>query len=542
MALKKPPYQTYKVKDSKFLKHFNKSRKTKHRSVFCHAPFTSMNFQQNGDVIVCCFNKHYVIGHFPTQTLKEIWFGEKAMALRKKFNENILDAEGCDFCIKQLEGGDFERLHASRYDDFAYNNKYPQPIIEYPRVMEFEISNQCNLECTMCTGYYSSSIRKNREKLPPSKFYYETGFVDQLLEFIPHLEKATFLGGEPFMIKEYIDLWDNMRQINPSLKISITTNGTILNSRVKRILEDLQVWIIVSIDSIVEETYRKIRINADYQKVMNHIEYFIDYSKRKNTGLTFAVCPITDNWHEMAALTAYCNSRKIKLFLNTVIKPIHKSLKYQSPDKLEAILNQLKIDYWTKGLFMSFASKNTKQFKSLIHQVEQWSNNHHTYKEKKFQAILDEEKQTINAHKSTLTLPYYLNQDYCKKLLHIMTTLRIQHLPDNKELFIQHHYIKSSHQQLQALSEEMGQDLFVRTFFHMANLYTHIIEPSKGQNVDTIELILNRLTSALSRLNAWNHLVQDLKNAHPLYLASSVQSYLDMDESMFEQTLTSSRA
>jgi hypothetical protein len=76
----------------------------------------------------------------------------------------------------------------------------------------------------------------------------------------------------------------------------------------------------------------------------------------------------------------------------------------------------------------------------------------------------------------------------------------------------------------------------------MANLYTHIIEPVKGQNVATIELILNKLTSAVKKLHAWNHLVQDLRNADPIYLASSVQSYLDMDDKMFEEGLISSRA
>jgi MoaA/NifB/PqqE/SkfB family radical SAM enzyme len=82
--------------------------------------------------------------------------------------------------------------------------------INYPRVMEFELSNECNLECVMCNGYFSSSIRKNREKLPASVSPYNDQFVDELDQFIPHLTDAKFLGGEPFMIDIYLKIWERI--------------------------------------------------------------------------------------------------------------------------------------------------------------------------------------------------------------------------------------------------------------------------------------------------------------------------------------------
>jgi MoaA/NifB/PqqE/SkfB family radical SAM enzyme len=75
-----------------------------------------------------------------------------------------------------------------------------------PKVMEFELSNECNLECVMCNGSFSSSIRKNREKLPPIISPYNDDFVNELDAFIPHLTDAKFLGGEPFMIEIYLKI------------------------------------------------------------------------------------------------------------------------------------------------------------------------------------------------------------------------------------------------------------------------------------------------------------------------------------------------
>jgi MoaA/NifB/PqqE/SkfB family radical SAM enzyme len=198
-----------------------------------------------------------------------------------------------------LEAGNYHGVRARYYDEFAPNTLGPRlnylkqslgGAVPYPRVMEFELSNTCNLECIMCNGYFSSSIRKNREHLPPIESPYNDKFVDELDEFIPHLTDAKFLGGEPFMIDIYLSIWERIRKLNPNIRIHITTNGTFLNNRIKDLLEGLKAGIILSIDSVNKETYPKIRVNGSYDKVMENLEYFRDYTKRKSTFLSMAAC------------------------------------------------------------------------------------------------------------------------------------------------------------------------------------------------------------------------------------------------------------
>lgn len=328
---------------------YTATRKGTYKKVICHAPFVNLNFEQNGNVRACCYNTKHILGQWPRQSVKEIWNGKSANELRNYIIENNLGG-GCMECGKMIESGNYQGVRARYYDEFAPNSiktfihyirNSLNGHIAYPKVMEFELSNECNLECVMCNGYFSSSIRKNREKLPPVQSVYNEKFVDELDEFIPHLTDAKFLGGEPFMIDIYLKIWERILKINPSIRIHITTNATFLNNRVKDLLEGLKAGIILSIDSVNPETYRKIRVNGNYDKVLENVEYFRDYTKRKKTFLSIAACPITYNWKELPEMLEFCMAKKIALYFNAVFSPPELSLREQSEEYLEEVIGFL---------------------------------------------------------------------------------------------------------------------------------------------------------------------------------------------------------
>jgi len=325
------------------------TRNGTYKGIICHAPFVNLNFEQNGNVRACCYNTQHILGQWPQQSIKQIWQGESAAQLRGYIKQNNLGG-GCAECGKMLEAGNYHGVRARYYDEFAPNtlgtrlNYLKQSLggaVPYPRVMEFELSNTCNLECIMCNGYFSSSIRKNREHLPPIVSPYNDKFVDELDEFIPHLTDAKFLGGEPFMIDIYLSIWERIRKLNPNIRIHITTNGTFLNNRIKDLLEGLKAGIILSIDSVNKETYPKIRVNGSYDKVMENLEYFRDYTKRKSTFLSMAACPITYNWKELPEMLAFCIEKNIALYFNAVFSPSDLSLRDQSPAYLQEVITYL---------------------------------------------------------------------------------------------------------------------------------------------------------------------------------------------------------
>lgn len=333
----------------KVIEQYAANRSDTYKSIVCHAPFVSMNFDQVGNARACCYNFKHVLGKWPEKSLKQIWAGGEANELRSYIRENNLGG-GCKECGNMIVAGNHHGVRAKYYDEYTPNNiasrlKYfSNSFLGYlpmPKVIEFELSNECNLECVMCNGDFSSTIRKNREKRPPVISPYNDEFVDELDAFIPHLTDAKFLGGEPFMIEIYLKIWERILKINPSVRIHITTNGTFLNNRIKDLLEGLKAGIILSIDSVNKSTYNKIRINGNFEKVMDNLEYFRAYTHRKKTFISIAACPITLNWHELPEMLEFCISKNIALYFNAVFTPQELSLREQTPEYLYNVIQTL---------------------------------------------------------------------------------------------------------------------------------------------------------------------------------------------------------
>lgn len=386
MVLNRKDIKTYnKTKvpnlNKKDIKAYNETRiSLVNKKVICHAPWQSINFTQNGNATVCCYNNDYVLGTYPKHSIRDIWFGKTAQALRSEMRKNPLP-NGCQICALQIESENYASVHARHYDFHSdhpvkhwfkkVKNYFKQKkYIAYPRVIEFELSNTCNLECVMCNGYFSSSIRKNRENLPPMKMVFDELFVEQLNEFIPHLTDAKFLGGEPFLIPIYQKIWAKIIELNPSCKVHITTNATIISDKNWNTLERLTAVIIVSIDSINPITYNKIRKGASWSRVAENIEKLHQYTIDKKTDLNFSVCPMTNNWEEIPEIIQYGIDNKIYIYFNTVIFPENLSLKNIDKEFANEIV--LKYENYVLDGDGFYYEYNKKQLIGLINLIKFW--------------------------------------------------------------------------------------------------------------------------------------------------------------------------
>lgn len=360
------------------IKAYNQVRIKKARGILCHAPFVSLNFEQNGNVSACCYNRSFSLGKIPNQSIQEIWNGEKANQLRSFIKQNDLSG-GCSACQEVIQFGNYQGTKAIYYDEYATQKNIWQKVKNLinqsehdfiPKVFEFELSNSCNLECIMCNGYFSSAIRKNREHLPAIKNHYGDEFVEQLTPFIPHLTDVKFLGGEPFLIDIYYKIWDKIIAINPKIRVHITTNATIVNKKTRSYLEKLNAGIIISIDSLNKENYEKIRLNADYDMVIQNIQYFINYTKEKNTFLSFAICPIVSNKFDIPEIMHFCNQNNIHIHFNTVWTPENESLRFLSSQDLKDIIEHYKkVKYPVSN---KLQIENFNKLNDFISQLESW--------------------------------------------------------------------------------------------------------------------------------------------------------------------------
>lgn len=347
------------------LNYYNSHRSDSVSKMACWSPVKNLFIGLRGKIMTCCYNKAYLLGEYPSHSLHEIWFGEKRKELTESLKENDF-SKGCQNCLEVIRARNMGGLTAKKFDHLPLNETYPTRI-------DFELSNECNLECIMCRGEFSSSIRKNVEKLPPIQNPYNKDLLAELKEFIPHLVSCHFLGGEPFLIPIYLDIWDLIAEINPSCRISILTNGTILSDRVKHILEKINCDVGVSIDSIHSDTYALIRKNGNLEKVKTNINYLRDYTLRKKTNFYISSCAMNLNAHEFVDLTAYANSLNCEVFFTRVTYPRALSLEIKSKEELTQIIHSIRNASLPKNTQVEM--NNHKTLNDLANHLEHWGSN-----------------------------------------------------------------------------------------------------------------------------------------------------------------------
>lgn len=348
-------------------KSYYASRTIRHKKYLCHAPFNNMYFNSLGDVANCWLTFDQPEKYSEDRSIKDIWQGEKFSKLREHIKNFDLEKR-CKKCQYYIQHQNYTNALSK-----AYDNDYP--LGDYPTMMEFELSNTCNLECTMCTGLLSSAIRANREKLPALKSPYGEKFVQELREFIPHLHEARFNGGEPFLIKRYYEIWDQFIELNPNCKMVIATNGTTLNERAKTILSKGNFHINISIDSLIPERYAEIRVNGDLSKVLENFIFFKEYCQKNKRNICVMINPMRVNWDEMSNFVRFCNQHNVHLWYNTIMYPEDLSLwklSYQELDHIYNTLSQEKFSYklsYDRGIYQY----NVDTFNNLVHnQIKTW--------------------------------------------------------------------------------------------------------------------------------------------------------------------------
>jgi radical SAM protein with 4Fe4S-binding SPASM domain len=324
----------------------------------CNAPFNNMYFTVNGSVSPCWKIAGLCDTWSNERSIMDIWKGKRFNKYRKALLENRW-LHRCSECKKDIDDGVWPLAKA--YQDYS--------VKEYPTLMELELSNQCNLECVMCSGLLSSGIRKNRDKLPPLPQIYDDSFVEQMKEFIPHLEELRFNGGEPFAQNIVLDICNVVADINPGLKINIATNGLVYNKRVQHILDNNNIHLNISVDSLQKQRYKEIRINGNLDKLLINIKMFSNYCRANNRNLSIMVNPMRNNWDEMVSFVEFTETMGASLWYNTILFPEEHALWNLESDKLKEIHTVLSDE-------LSGISKTYKNFKVADHlvnnQIQNW--------------------------------------------------------------------------------------------------------------------------------------------------------------------------
>ncbi len=252
---------------------------------FCPQPFDRVEIYENGDVYNCCpsFLNNYSIGNIYESDFEQIWNSEKAIKLREKVSNG--DFSYCsDICNMKNN---------------LLNNEMPEefkPIMQkYPTDISISTDNSCNVRCRICRDEFRNT------KIP--KEIFEERINKTILPMFKDAEIVRFgCSGEPFASEQEMTLIKKTVEAYPNIKFLFHTNGTLLD---KKLLDELGIYnnihtISVSMHSRTRETYEKVVIRGDYEKLLKNLDLYSkmrEENKIEKFRMIFVV--FSDNYHEM---------------------------------------------------------------------------------------------------------------------------------------------------------------------------------------------------------------------------------------------------
>lgn len=283
----------------------------------CVAPLVAMVFDAYGNVQACCANALYPLGNVNRASLRDIWTGTRADAMRRA----LASADwsyGCGVCRYRVETSRVG-VPLDVYDLYPLESTSSTP--EWPALLSFSLHNTCNLECIMCGGDSSSKIRTRRDGLPGLPHAYGESFFEQLGPFLEHCTNVDFVGGEPFLVREHDRVWDMLIDTGREVAVSVTTNGTTWNAKVERWLDALDTTVLLSVDGVTKETFEAVRVGADFDVVMANLDRFQQYTSARGTELILSWSLVRQNWFELGEMMRFAEERGLAVHVQTVLEP-----------------------------------------------------------------------------------------------------------------------------------------------------------------------------------------------------------------------------
>ncbi len=205
------------------------------------------------------------------------------------------------------KGGFNPAFYVYRYRFNNYPKKFK--VGAYPIDIIAELSNICNLRCTMCFQSDETLPIRKTTKVPLMSMETFKRIVDECsLYGIPALKLNW--RGESLLNENFTEMvrYAKNKRI---LEVTSLTNGTLMNENVCRELVDAKMdQIVVSIDGFTRETYEIIRRGACYDEVINNVETLLRLrgkSRKPFIRLQYTQSDLND--HEVTAFYEYWKQR-----------------------------------------------------------------------------------------------------------------------------------------------------------------------------------------------------------------------------------------
>jgi len=210
---------------------------------------------------------------------------------------------------------------------------------DFPLQLDVYLNFTCNLKCVSCINQLPHDSREYRQWGNPNVQMPMKVFKRLIDEGIEHNLYALEMDNinEPLLRSDLPEAIKYARDAG-LMDVMFNTNATLLDENMAlRILDAEPTRIMFSLDAIKEETYKKIRIGADFQTVMKNIDRFLEIKEERGqtlplTRVSFCVSKL--NYKELAEFKEYWGKKVDFLSVQGFGNPFVGSQHYERLEKL----------------------------------------------------------------------------------------------------------------------------------------------------------------------------------------------------------------
>jgi organic radical activating enzyme len=249
----------------------------------CSAPWEGVFINPDGDFRFCCAGQKGSIGNLNKNTLQELIDGPV-----KRVQDDILTKGHSDYCTNCMESE--QKSGRSLRESFTQDFTKFDTTKFVARQLDVRWRNTCHLRCGYCNSEWSSAFAQWEGK---NYKVSETSWQKDVLEFLREnsdMQVVNFLGGEPLLLKENVDLIDLMpRRIHGGVVTNLSIENIETLPVYQKLLNRRTSWL-VSLEATGNK-FEYIRRNAKWELTSeNYKNLHKNLNPESNLGIHMTYC------------------------------------------------------------------------------------------------------------------------------------------------------------------------------------------------------------------------------------------------------------
>jgi MoaA/NifB/PqqE/SkfB family radical SAM enzyme/Tfp pilus assembly protein PilF len=197
------------------------------------------------------------------------------------------------------------------------------------RSLLVNLTNRCNLSCTMCW-------------LPYPPFIEMSGKVKQeIVKTFPYLEDIMWLGGEVFLDSDIDEMIDEA--IKYKVKQTITTNALLLDEKKLTKFVENNINLRISIDGTTKEVYENIRRGASFEVLLEKLAMINRIKKAVNPKyeIYLNIVVSRSNYHQIESFVDFAKEHGFYSVNYILMNENYNNQNIFSPDRDDKILGEV---------------------------------------------------------------------------------------------------------------------------------------------------------------------------------------------------------